>query len=209
MATINQINANRQNAKKSTGAKTQAGKDRTRFNALTHGLRAESVILPGEEQSKFDEHLERLSNAWSPQDDMEKSLVEQIAVNQWKLARLDRAEARLHADPELDSAAFVMAIHRMYLTQSRLERSISSTIADLQRYRQEHAARVKEIAHDAKAEFSGGLIWESSRGATFDVLPQVKGLDGIWREIPREVMGDFPKPQPPAGETAPKPNGHA
>ena len=195
MATINQINANRQNAQKSTGPKTQAGKDRTRFNALTHGLRAESVILPGEDQSKFDQLLERLCNSWNPQDDMEKGLVEQIAVNQWKLARLDRAEARLHADPELDSAAFVVAIHRMYLTQSRLERSISSTIADLQRYRQERAERVKEDSHDSKAEFSGGLIWESSQGAIYDVLPQVKDLDGIWREIPREVLGDFSKPR--------------
>ena len=202
MATINQINANRQNAQKSTGPKTQAGKDRSRFNGLVHGLRAESLIIPGEDQSKFDEHLERLSNAWNPQDEMEEGLVEQIAVNQWKLARLDRAEARLHADPELDSAAFVMAIHRMYLTQSRLERTVSSTIADLQRYRQERAARVKETAHDSKAEFSVGLIWESSRGATYDVLPQVKGLDGIWRDIPREVLGDFPKPQPPADPPA-------
>ena len=195
MATIKQIKANRLNAQKSTGPRTQAGKDRSRFNGLVHGLRAESLIIPGEDQSKFDQHLERLSNAWNPQDDMEKGLVEQIAVNQWKLARLDRAEARLHADAELDSAAFVIVIHRMYLTQSRLERSISSTIADLQRYRQEHAARVKENAHDSKAEFSVGLIWESSRGATYDVLPQVKGLDGIWREIPREVLGDFPKPR--------------
>jgi len=207
MATINQINANRQNAKHSTGPKTQAGKDRTRFNAITHGLRAESVVIPGEDQSRFDQHLERLTNAWNPQDDMERDLVEQIAVNQWKLARLDRVEARLYADPEQDSAALVMAIHRMYLTQARLERSISSTIADLQRYRQEHAARVKENTHDSTAEFAGGLIWNSSLGATFDVLPQVKGLDGIWRDIPRELLGDFPK-QPAAG-TTPKPNGHA
>jgi hypothetical protein len=166
----------------------------TASNIPTHGLRVESVVLPGEDQSGFNQLLERLTGAWKPQDEMEQDLVEQIAVNQWKLARLDRAEARLHADPEMDPAVFVMAIHRMYLTQSRLERSISSTIADLQRYRQERAARVKEDSQGSKAEFAGGLIWESSRGATFDVLPQVKGLDGIWRDIPREVLGDFSRP---------------
>ena len=95
MATINQINANRRNAKKSTGPKTQAGKDKVRFNALVHGTRAESTILPGEDKSKFDQLLKGLTAAWMPQDDMERSLVEQIAVNQWKLARLDRSEAHV------------------------------------------------------------------------------------------------------------------
>src|ERR1039458_3538854 len=77
MATINQIRANRSNAKHSTGPKTSAGQDRVRFNALVHGLRAESAVSPGEDQPKFDQLLERLSAAWMPQDDMEKSLVEQ------------------------------------------------------------------------------------------------------------------------------------
>src|ERR1035441_2570903 len=105
MATIKQIRANRRNAQKSTGPKTPEGKDKVRFNALVHGLRAESAIIPGEDQSKFDQHLERISNAWQPQDDMEKSLVEQIAVNQWKLARIDRSEARIH-DPAVPPREF-------------------------------------------------------------------------------------------------------
>ena len=90
MSTINQIRANRRNAKKSKGPKTPEGKERTRFNGLIHGLRAESAVLPGEDQGKFDQLLEKFSAVWKPRDHMEKSLVEQIAVNQWKLARIDR-----------------------------------------------------------------------------------------------------------------------
>ena len=45
MSTINQKRANRLNAKKSTGPKTEAGKEKSRFNALVHGLRAESTLL--------------------------------------------------------------------------------------------------------------------------------------------------------------------
>src|ERR1039458_337476 len=140
MATINQIRANRSNAKRSTGPQTSAGKAGVRFNALVHGLRAESAVIPGEDQSKFDQLLERLSAAWMPQDDMEKSLVEQIAVNQWKLARIDRSEARIH-DPAVPPGEFALAIHRVYLTQVRLERSVSSTIADLDRYRKSRIER--------------------------------------------------------------------
>src|ERR1039458_5144949 len=167
MATINQIRANRSNAKRSTGPQTSAGKAGVRFNALVHGLRAESAVIPGEDQSKFDQLLERLSAAWMPQDDMEKSLVEQIAVNQWKLARL--------------------------------ERSVSRTIADLDRYRKSRIERHADAAPKANETYSVGLICSTSEGVhSYSVLPKVRGLDGVWREIPREVLGDFPKPPAPA-----------
>jgi hypothetical protein len=198
MSTINQIRANRRNAKKSTGPNTPEGKERTRFNGLIHGLRAESAVIPGEDQSKFDQHLERLSAAWMPQDDMEKSLVEQIAVNQWKLARIDRSEARIH-DPAVPPGEFALAIHRVYLTQARLERSVSSTIADLERYRKQRIERHAEIAPKANQTYTAGLICSTSEGVhSYSVLPKVRGLDGVWREIPREVLGDFPKPPAPA-----------
>jgi hypothetical protein len=199
MPTINQINANRANAQKSTGPRTQAGKERVRFNALVHGLRAESVVIPGEDQAKFDEHLARLTDAWMPQDDMEKSLVEQIAVNQWKLARIDRNEARIH-DPAVASGEYALAIHRVYLTQVRLERSISSTIADLERYRKGRLERQAETAKKDKVSYVGGLIWLNQQGKpTFSVLPRIRGLDGVLRDIPRDVLGDpGDTPPPPA-----------
>ena len=213
MATIKQIRANRRNAKKSTGPKTPEGKERTRFNALVHGLRAESAIIPGEDPAKFDQHLERLKEAWKPQDDMEKSLVEQIAINQWKLARIDRAEARIY-DPDVKPAEFALAIHRVYLTQVRLERSISNTIADLERYRKERLARKAETEPQPNEIYKGGLIWVNEDGkGHYAVLPRVRGLDGEWREIPPEVLADYPDPEEPAGEAAPpitpNPNGHS
>ena len=49
MATPAQITANRANALKSTGPRSESGKAASRFNALKHGLDAESLILPGED----------------------------------------------------------------------------------------------------------------------------------------------------------------
>lgn len=48
MATEKQIQANRNNAKKSTGPRTEKGKARVSQNALKHGLLARDAILPGE-----------------------------------------------------------------------------------------------------------------------------------------------------------------
>ena len=44
MTSYRQIEANRRNALKSTGPKTEAGKQTSRCNAVRHGLTAETVI---------------------------------------------------------------------------------------------------------------------------------------------------------------------
>src|ERR1022692_2559972 len=62
------------------------------------GLHAESAVLPGEDKDKFQHLLERLSPPWLPQADREKSLVEQIAANQWKSARIERSISGTIAD---------------------------------------------------------------------------------------------------------------
>ena len=44
MTSFRQIEANRRNAQNSTGPKTETGKQRSRGNAVRHGLTAETVI---------------------------------------------------------------------------------------------------------------------------------------------------------------------
>jgi hypothetical protein len=39
------LDANRRNALKSTAPRTQAGKDRSKMNAVSHGCRAETLVL--------------------------------------------------------------------------------------------------------------------------------------------------------------------
>jgi hypothetical protein len=61
MATAAQIEANRRNAQRSVGPRTQAGKDRSKLNALGHGCRANILVLP---TFRIDmPHLERKGGA--------------------------------------------------------------------------------------------------------------------------------------------------
>src|ERR1035438_7418764 len=53
MSTKRQTAANRRNARKSTGPKTRPGKATASMNALHHGLRARTVVLPGENREDF------------------------------------------------------------------------------------------------------------------------------------------------------------
>ena len=63
MASNKQHEANRANAKNSTGPRTQKGKARSRLNSRKHGLAAKTLIIVGEHADDFDElraaHLHR------------------------------------------------------------------------------------------------------------------------------------------------------
>jgi hypothetical protein len=182
MAIIKQVQANRRNAQKSTGP----------------GIRAQSAVMPGENQAEFDENLARLMAAWMPQDEFEKSLVEQIAVLQWKLARIDRSEARI-IDPSMSAMDYTAALETHYRTPVLLERSISETIADMERYRKQRGERQKDGMDPEKEHwYDVGLLWDDGKGhGHYAVLPRIRGLDGVMREIPAEIMGDFPDDETP------------
>ncbi len=89
--------ANRANAKRSTGPRTAAGKARSRWNALKHGVLSESLIPEPlehyESRASFDSLLEGLREEFAPATPAEGILVEAIATCYWRLARLVRAEA--------------------------------------------------------------------------------------------------------------------
>jgi hypothetical protein len=53
MTSLKEIEANRRNALKSTGPTSEAGKERSRRNAMRHGLTAETVVEPLEDPEEY------------------------------------------------------------------------------------------------------------------------------------------------------------
>ena len=92
MATNKQINANRENAKKSTGPRTPEGKERSPKNALRHGLLAQDSVIPGEDPADFDRHLTLFEDTYVPKNYIEREIVRQIADAAWRMQRLSRIE---------------------------------------------------------------------------------------------------------------------
>ena len=97
MASEKQIKANRENAKKSTGPRTNSGKSRTSKNALKHGLLAQDAVLPGEDPAEFDQHLTSFEETYLPRNRVEKEIVRQIADVSWRMQRLSRIETAVIA----------------------------------------------------------------------------------------------------------------
>ena len=95
--------ANRINASKSTGPKTAEGKERSRRNALKHGLAATMIDGPGldvaAEAKRIDEWMPELN----PQaGDVERYMVEQAVRTSFRLERCDHAQKALIAAAKQD-----------------------------------------------------------------------------------------------------------
>ena len=95
MATPKQEAANRRNARKSTGPKSAEGKNAVRLNALSHGLRSEAHILPGESRDDFEQLEEQFFAEFQPQGPLETFLLGQMITCAWRLRRAARVETGL------------------------------------------------------------------------------------------------------------------
>src|SRR5712692_6027546 len=79
MPSDRQMNANRNNARRSTGPKSDPGKAASSRNALKHGLAAKHHLLPIENTEEFHELLDACREEFQPQTDCQDSLVRPIA----------------------------------------------------------------------------------------------------------------------------------
>jgi hypothetical protein len=132
MATLKQFEANRRNAQKSTGPKTPEGKAAVSMNALRHGLRARTVVLPGEDREEFNHLCDDLEVEWHPQSRTEQFYVEQMAVSQWKLIRMEVSEVNIFKDAD-GAKTQLSLLDRLWQAECRLERSYSRAQRELQR----------------------------------------------------------------------------
>ena len=97
MPSIKQIEANRSNALKVTGPRTTQGKARSSRNALTHGLTAQEIVIPGEDAAAYRSFEQQLIDDLQPNGSCELELIERLAATYWRLRRIPRFEAALMA----------------------------------------------------------------------------------------------------------------
>jgi len=95
MTSDKQFAANRANATKSTGPKTDAGKATSSLNAVTHGATAQTVVLPGEDPSKFQELRDAFFAQYKPETATLNALVDQLAHAVWRAKRIPAIERAL------------------------------------------------------------------------------------------------------------------
>jgi hypothetical protein len=95
MTSWSQFQANRRNALKSTGPRTEAGKQVSRRNAVRHGLTAETVIGALEDAEDYKAFEAAIAADYDAQSAVERELVLRLASILWRLRRATIMETGL------------------------------------------------------------------------------------------------------------------
>ena len=169
MATARQRRANRLNARRNTGPKSAEGKARAGMNAPRHGLRASTLVLPGEDADELERlRLETLRKL-APGGGLETALAERAAMLNWRLARNRRLEHAVHErlmrgmETSLEAGsrlgdAFVLdtagqrALSLLNRYQAGLQRMLRQTLDEVGRLRRERQAAEEEEARATAAD---------------------------------------------------------
>jgi hypothetical protein len=95
MATESQINANRENAKLSSGPQTAEGKAKSSRNNTKFGLFAINNCVQPEEKEDYENFCTALWTTLAPADPVEEITAAEFVRNAWRLRRCDMAEETL------------------------------------------------------------------------------------------------------------------
>ena len=126
--------ANRANSRHSTGPTSPEGKEKSRLNAVKHGLTARyfpQLIQSGTAESQqWEELRSRLMEHCQPVGPVEALLVEKIAV---ELLRYNRLLAREQDPRVLASAFYPQVVDKTTRYQSTINRQLFQAMGELER----------------------------------------------------------------------------
>ena len=83
-----QSQTSRLNGAKSRGPRTDAGKSNAARSRYTHGMLSKTIVIEGENASRFTALLNALRDELQPQSGIEDGLVEDLATCRWRQRRL-------------------------------------------------------------------------------------------------------------------------
>ncbi|HWY46364.1 MAG TPA: hypothetical protein VNX70_03215 [Bryobacteraceae bacterium] len=152
---------NKANAQKSTGPRTEAGKQRSSLNAWRHGLTGQTIVLPTEDHSAYERHSQSFLDEYHPKDATETQLVQSLIDTSWRMNRAATIETnlfslgviemedRLHANHPEAEAALAMAL--AFREHMRAFANISINSQRLARQFERTLAQLRQIQADRRA----------------------------------------------------------
>jgi len=188
MATFAQFAANRSNAQKSTGPRSAEGKAASRFNALKHGIDAQSIVLPNEDPAEYEALSRDYHQSIRPRTPEEVFHVETMLRADWQKRRLQLVEGDLYRTVLTESPGATLAaallsdspaarlLARIQRQLAAFERAWFRAYTQLHRNR-EKAAESEDQALDLIPQLASfpPAVAQASWPAQAIELPQPKG----------------------------------
>jgi hypothetical protein len=129
MTSFRQTDANRRNARLSTGPVTEEGKRRSRLNAVRHGLTAETVIDTLEDAEDYAAFEMAVTADYDAQSAVERELVLRLASLLWRLRRATAIESGLFKIQVRHLLQFRQRRHSHQLRQKIIDTMYGNAVA--------------------------------------------------------------------------------
>jgi len=121
---------------KSCGPRTAKGKQKSKHNALKHGVFSQVVLLNGEPRVEFDSLLSGLWNRLEPEGTLEELLVDKLAALVWRHRRLIIAVGERMGTEFFgwyNNIGGALPLDLLLRYESNLERAFDRTLNQLER----------------------------------------------------------------------------
>jgi hypothetical protein len=132
--------ANRRNAKKSTGPRTDAGKRVSSLNAYKHGLTGQVFVMMAEEAEAHQRFTASILDDFKPVGAMEQTLARSIADSHWRINRAVIIENNMFAQEAFSQERFASREAEKRGTESsynevdRARAAVTSFVSDPHRF---------------------------------------------------------------------------
>ena len=226
MISDKQLQANRNNALKSTGPQTAEGRNRSRMNALRHGLTGQVTTMTDEDRAAHDQFSQALIHSLAPQGAMETQLAHRIATDSWRLNRASAIEDNLFAlglhqnsgelfpdDEQLDAALTTARVfnqrshelHLLTLHEQRLNRALQQNLALLQSLQAARKAQreteMKEASRLLQVSEIMGLDYQPAKDGFVFSTNEIHSAIDRQQRLERASTMDFTKLRPRRPDT--------
>lgn len=138
--------ANKNNALKSTGPKTEAGKNVSSKNSLTHGLTSQSLMHPGcDNPEEFKDFTKKIYDCFCPENDLQMFFVNRAISCMWRLKRIIKIEEIIFNDDFSKTSEDVVDKMFNYIKdkmsvigkyETSLERSLFKTLNEIKKLKE-------------------------------------------------------------------------
>ena len=185
MSSQAQIDANRQNAQKSTGPRSDAGKIIASQNAITHGFTGTALMLTPTEKKHFETFREGQLKHYDPKTPAEEAAALSAIQTKFRIGQIQTTESGMYALgraefseqfshlPEEEAAPLIRAVtyrayakqlDRLHRYENRLTRQYEKEIAQLE----EMQAARKALEAEKESEMIRLHTYHKKSGKTWN-----------------------------------------
>ena len=222
MISEKQLEANRRNAQRSTGPRTEEGKKVSALTARRHNLTGQVTAMTDADRIMHDAFSASIVESLAPEGAMETQLAQRVATDSWRLNRISAVEDNLFAlghnaksdeteteDPEIHAALTAAKVFKeeskqlqlLTLYEQRINRNIQKNLAMLQALQVTRVAKREAEMNEAKKLLQlsemKGLPYQPGRDGFVFSTAEIHAAIDKDRRLNRAYQTDFSRHKPP------------